>query len=398
LFCLLFAGKQEPAGGKTEGESRVEQLAAWATGWTGLDLQQQAPWLALLLVLLGGIVLPAGLYGLFDHWAANRLRLDTVALATRYGGFMNSWAVFGRHADEYRDLRPIFPTAQAAEFARFADGTATIAARFPSASAAVAATADTFGSFAASGIEQADAGLSFRTGQARSGQAGRGYACGQWLLIDDTLFVFYGPDVAALARRRRATPALRTRRFPGPLRLLHGRGGHGVIMLLWTLGTLAAASWLFEAGGRSAPAAAAAQADLSALRLRLAGLRIGGQTLRLLPLLDGSGRQLAILPPDELRNPELDRLAGRTWLSGVELQFDARNGVVNVLALVGHAGATADGDALPERWRSNALLNDPDDPLVAALRRAVLAAGWTWQPRLWPWAVLWRNPWQPWQG
>ncbi|MFC3676882.1 hypothetical protein [Ferrovibrio xuzhouensis] len=375
----------------------MEQLAALASGWAGFDLQAQAllaqaPWLALLMLLVGGVALPAGLYGLFDRWAAHRLRVDTVALATRYGGFMNSWAVFGRHAAEYRDLRPIFPTAQAAEFARFDDGTATIAARFTDGTVAAGTAAATFGSFATSGIEHADAGLSFRTGQ-----TARGYACGQWLLIGDTLFVFYAADDAALARRRQATPALRARRFPGPLRLLHGRRGHSLVVVLWVLCALAATTWLIEAGGRQVPDRDI-PADISTLRLRLPGLLVGGQKLRVLPLLDGGG-VLAVLPPDNLHNPDLDRLAGRAWMAGIELQFDARNSTVNVLSLVGQVVENGDGDVrLPEDWRSNLLLGDPDDAVAAALRTAVLAAGWTWQPRLWPWPALWRDPWHPWQG
>lgn len=373
----------------------MEQLAALASGWAGFDLQArvllaQAPWLAMLVLLIGGVALPAWLYGLFDRWAASRLRVDTVALATRYGGFMNSWAVFGRHAAEYRDLRPIFPTAQAAEFARFDDGTATIAARFADGTVAAETAAATFGSFATSGIEHADAGLSFRTGP-----TARGYACGQWLLIGDTLFVFYAPDDVALVRRRQATPAVRARRFPGPLRLLHGRRGHGVIVVLWVLCALVATTWLIEAGARQMPDRSG-PADISALRLRLPGLRVDGQKLQVVPLLDGAGSVLAVLPPDNLRNPDLDRLAGRAWIPGVALQFDVRNSTVNVLSLVGQVREGDDGTVrLPETWRSNLLLGDPDDALASALRSAVLAAGWTWQPRLWPWPVLWRDPWHP---
>jgi len=371
----------------------VEQFASLASGWVGSDLQAQAPWLALLGLLAGGIGLPAGLYGLFDRWAANRLRIDTVALATRYGGFMNSWAVFGRHASEYRDVRPIFPTAQAAEFARFHDGTATIAARFADATAAAATAAKAFGSFAAAGIEQADAGLSFQTGT-----TGRGYACGQWLLIGDTLFVFYGADTAALARRRQATPALRARRFPGPLRLLHGRAGHGVVAVAWVLLSLVAASRLFEWGARQTLPGSKV-ANLSELRLGLAGLRIGGLKPQILPV-EGLDRVLVVLPPDALRNPDLDRLAGRSWISAIELHFDAVSHTVSVLSLVGQAGAADNSGRaqLPECWRSNPLLGEPGDPLDVALRAAILAAGWTWRPQLWPWPPLWRGPWHLWQG
>jgi hypothetical protein len=156
---------------------------------------------------------------------------------------------------------------------------------------------------------------------------------------------------------------------------------------------------LFEAGGGGQPTPTAVPADVSALRLRLAELRIGGQKLRLLPLLDGSGRTLALLSPGDLQNPDLDRLGGRAWMPAVELQFDAQHRIVNARRLVGQGGiaqAAADGMALPEYWRSNMLLDDPDDPLAATLRRAVLAAGWDWQPRLWPWASLWRDPWRRW--
>src|SRR3546814_14260232 len=77
-------------------------------------------------------------------------------------------------------------------------------------------------------------------------------------------------------------------------------------------------------------------------------------------------------------------------------RFRSRNSTVNVLSLVGQAVESGDGDVrLPEDWRSNLLLGDPDDAVAAALRSAVLAAGWTWQPRLWPWPALWRDPWHP---
>ena len=52
--------------------------------WSQVDWAANGPWLALLLVRAGGIGLPAALYALLDRWAASRLRLDTIALATRY--------------------------------------------------------------------------------------------------------------------------------------------------------------------------------------------------------------------------------------------------------------------------------------------------------------------------
>ncbi|WP_370152792.1 hypothetical protein [Ferrovibrio sp.] len=365
----------------------ASNLSAWlAAGWPAIDWQAQAPWLAMLLLLAGGIGLPAGLYALFDRWAAGRLRLDTVALATRYGGFMNSWAVFGRHASDYRDLRPIFPNALAAELARFSDGTATIAARFSSPVAAEAAAERVFGRFAAAGIEYADAGLSFQTGH-----AGSGYACGQWLVIDDTLFAFYAASSSALATRRRSTPALRARRFPGLLRLLHGRGGHGVMAVLWTMLCLAAVSVLAEQAARRLPAGGPPR-DVSELRLRLVALGPPGGRLRLQPMEDGR-RWLAVLPADRLGSSDLDRLAGRGWIAALSLGFDTRRSVVNAFPVIGRPGSDADGRiTLPEHWHSNLLLAGTDDRLAAMVRDAVLAAGWTWQPRLWPWPPLWRDP------
>src|SRR3546814_18610490 len=82
---------------------------------------------------------------------------------------------------------------------------------------------------------------------------------------------------------------------PGPLRLLHGRRGYGVVVVLWVLCALAATTWLIEAGGRQVPDRDI-PADISTLRLRPPGLLVGRPTLRVLPLLDGGG-VLVVLPP-----------------------------------------------------------------------------------------------------
>lgn len=341
---------------------------------TELDWAKDGPWLALLLLLVGGIGLPAGLYALFDRWAASRLRLDTIALATRYGGYMNSWAVFGRHASEYRDLRPLFPNAQAAELARFHDGTACIAARFKTAEAAQAAAEQRFGSFAAAGVEYADAGISFQTG------GEKGYARGQWLVIGDTLFAFYGPDSAALARRRHVVPALRARRFPGPLRALHSRSGHAVAMVLWIALLLYGAGRCIEMTGRQAGEGTPVSA--SELRMRLNSLDAGGQ--RVSAILRPGGMTIAGRG-DDLRQRDLGLLAGRDWLTGFDLVFDRDRNTVWAMPLVGRTGEAERVGAAPpppKRWRNNTLLIETDDALLAAVRRAVTEAGWTWQPML----------------
>jgi hypothetical protein len=362
---------------------RIAQVLAAA----GVDWPADGPWLAMLLVLVSGIGLPAGLYALFDRWAARRLGIDTVALATRYGGFMNSWAVFGRHASEYRDLHPLFPEALAAELARFHDGTACIAARFRSARAAEQAAELRFANFASAGVEYADAGISFQTGGAKSaaGKAGGGgYARGQWLVIGDTLFAFYGPHSEALTQRRRATPALRARRFPGPLRLLHGRAGHGVVVTLWLALHLAVAGLCLEQaalrGGQTAPV------ELADLRERLEDLN--SADLRIEAMYDPrTGRLLLAGHAADLRRQDLDRLAGRDWITGLDLAFDSERSVVKVLPVVGRPDAAHElgqAPSAPERWRGNTLLIEENDALIAAVRHAVTEAGWTWQPRIWP--------------
>lgn len=344
--------------------------------WSG-----DGPWLAMLLVLVSGVALPVLLYNLFDRWASRRLQVDTVALATRFGGFMNSWAVFGRHASEYRDIRPLFPGAQAAELARFHDSTATIAARFRSPKAAAEAAEQRFASFAAAGVEYAEAGISFRAGQERQGSS---YARGQWLVIGDTLFAFYAPDSAALARRRQATPALRARRFPGPLRLLHSRTGHFLLVTVWIAAHLALASVLLErttlqhGTGEPLPEAE--------LRNRVMLLEQHRDRLQVI-LPDGTGAMMLSGRVDDPRGLDLDHLAGRKWLTGLQLVFDPEARSVQALPLVGRAGEAPEGAAgftPPERWVNNPLLIEPEDPLLASVRATVLAAGWTWQPVLWP--------------
>jgi hypothetical protein len=355
-----------------------------------IDWVEDGPWLALLLMLVSGIVLPALLYSLFDRWAARRLKVDTVALATRYGGFMNSWAVFGRHATEYRDLRPLFPNAQAAELARFEDGTATIAARFRSQQAAEQAAEQRFASFAAAGVEYADAGISFQTAS-RPGT----YARGQWLVIGDSLFAFYAPNSALLAKRRRATPALRASRFPGPLRLLHSRAGHGVVVALWVVGHLIIAALMLERTawqpGEGTPVAE------DELRRRLTLLEQHRDRVRAVAVTDRDRFMLAGNPLD-LRRGDFDQLAGRTWITGMTLDFDSGRNAVNALLLVGQVGEPPQAGAapaLPEYWRNNPFLIESDDPLLTAVRDTVLTGGWGWQPQVLPRLSLpeaWSSP------
>lgn len=358
-----------------------EAWAAVAGGfdWSRIDWAANGPWLALLLLLIGGVILPAGAYGLFDRWAASRLRIDSIALATRYGGYMNSWAVFGRHASEYRDLRPLFPQAQAAELARFHDGTACIAVRFRDVETAEAAAEQRFGSFASAGVEYADAGVSFQT---EGGGDKKGYARGQWLVIGDTLFAFYGPDSGALARRRHAIPALRARRFPGPLRLLHSRAGHGAVMLLWLVLLLAGASRCLELAAQRE--AVRSPVSTSELRMRLSALDAGGQRVAVALRPDG---MMIAGHGEDLRQRDLGLLAGRDWLTGLDLRFDRQGNVVMALPLVGRSGEAERLGAAPpppERWHNNTLLIDRDDTLLLAVRDAVTEAGWTWQLRLAP--------------
>jgi hypothetical protein len=358
-----------------------EGWAALATGfdWSRIDWGADGPWLALLLLLAGGITLPAGLYALLDRWAASRLRTDTIALATRYGGYMNSWAVFGRHASEYRDLRPLFPEAQAAELARFHDGTACIAARFRNRAAAEAAAETRFGSFAAAGVEYADAGISF---QVEATGDKKGYARGQWLVIGDTLFAFYGPDSATLARRRHAIPALRARRFPGPLRLLHSRGGHGAIMLAWLALLLIGAGHCIEFSAQRQ--GTGAPVTMTELRHRLTLLDAGGQ--RVATTLRPGGMTIAGHGED-LRQRDLGLLAGRDWLTGLDLTFDRERRIVKALPLVGRSGEAERLGAAPpppKRWHNNTLLIESDDALLLSVRDAVTEAGWTWQLKLAP--------------
>lgn len=355
--------------------------------WTRVDWSGDGPWLAMLLVLVTGVALPVLLYNLFDRWASRRLRLDTVALATRYGGFMNSWAVFGRHAGEYRDIRPLFPAAQAAELARFHDNTATIVARFRSANAAAEAAEDRFASFAAAGVEYADAGISFQAGKDRQRSS---YAKGQWLVIGDTLFAFYAPDSNALARRRQATPALRARRFPGPLRMLHSRTGHVILIVFWIAAHLALASATLErAALRQGTGEPLPEAEL---RSRVMLLEQHRDRLQVM-LMEKPGEMMLSSRVDDPRSLDLDRLAGRIWLTGLQLDFDPRQHRVTALPLVGQAGEPASsGGAFtaPDRWLNNPLLLEPEDPLLASVRETVVAAGWTWQPVLWPWPEDWR--------
>lgn len=357
--------------------------------WTQVDWSGDGPWLAMLLVLVSGVALPVLLYNLFDRWASRRLRLDTVALATRYGGFMNSWAVFGRHAGEYRDVRPLFPGAQAAELARFHDNTATIVARFRSAKAAGEAAAQRFASFAAAGVEYTDAGISFQAGG--SDRQGSSYAKGQWLVIGDTLFAFYAPDSKALARRRQATPALRARRFPGPLRMLHSRMGHFILSAAWIMAHLAVAgAFLERAALRQGTGEPLPEAELRSRVMLLEQRRDRLQVT----LLGTPGELMLSSRVDDPRSLDFDRLAGRIWLTGLQLDFDPRHHRVTVLPLVGQAGepeSSGGSFTAPDRWLNNPMLLEPEDLLLASVRDTVLAAGWSWQPVLWPLPEDWRS-------
>lgn len=338
------------------------------TGWA-----QHAPWLAMLWLMLIGLGLPLGLFEALDRWLAGRLGIDRVALATRHGGFMNSWAVFGRGAADYRDLKPLFNKAQAAELARFADGSACMVVRFADAAqadmAALAAGDGRLGSFAGRGVELAATGLHFQT----DGE----YRCGEWVVVEDTLFGFYGEDDAALRRRRRATPCLVQRPAPQWLQRLASREGYLLVALLWlTLQTLPV-SLLLEAGMARLPNVEREPASLNELRSALRGIEAvrlvpeGGDTaFRLERLNDGR--------PDAQRWRDIALLDDSLGEHGIRLRLrlDPARHIAGMLPLTGFDAAG---------WAFNLAGSGPEDgALLDATRAAVLAAGWQWRPRLWP--------------
>ena len=334
------------------------------TGWA-----QQGPWLAALWLLLIGLGLPLGLMAVLDQWLAKSFGIDRVALATRHGGFMNSWAVFGRGAADYRDLKPLFEKAEAAELARFPDGSACMAVRFADARQARQATSEAsdgrLGSFAARGIELGPAGLHFQT----DGE----YRFGEWLAVDDALFGFYGEDAAALQRRRRATPSLIQRPLPRPLLWLAGRSGFLLLALLWLLAQALPASLLLEAGMARLPQSEREPASVTELREVLRGI----EAARLVP----EGGDLAFSIERQQDAPRwrdmalLDEALGSHGMR-VRLRLRPNRQIAEALPLTAR-------NAL-ERGFNLAGSGPEDALLLAALRDAVLAAGWQWRPRLWP--------------
>ncbi len=339
---------------------------------------QHGPWLAMLWLLLIGLALPLALVAVLDRWLAASFAIDRVALATRHGGFMNSWAVFGRGAADYRDLKPLFEKAQAAELARFADGSACMVVRFNSAAQAQQAGGQVFepaggdggfGSFAARGAEFSPTGLHFQT----DGD----YRHGEWLVVDDTLFGFYGQDEAALQRRRRATPCLVQRAVPRPWQWLASRSGFALIAMLWLLLQAPPASLLLEAGMAQLPHTEREPASVSELRTALRGI----EAARLVS--EGSDVAFRIERHGDERAEALrwrdmalldDSLGQHAMRLRLRLRPDRQ--VVEMLPL---SALSASG------WALNLAGSGPEDTaLVASTRAAVLAAGWQWRPRLWP--------------
>ncbi len=345
-----------------------------------IDWGQDGPWLALLGLLLG-LGLPVALYELIDRWAAKRIAIDRVALATRYGGFMNSWAVFGRGAKDYRDLRPMFPEADAAELARYADGTACIVARFATLAKAQAAGSGAFGSFAAAGVEIDEAGLRFAAGGEQQGR----YKLGQWLVVEDTLLAIYGPDAAALTQRRRQLPCLKQRGIIPPLAWARSRLGFSLLAAVWLIMLMLLLVPLLEQAQAARPAAMAAPLSEAVLQERLLALGQGNN------LLVGPGAVPGALRVERrydntVFSDLLDISDAGRYVGALELRFDAASRSVNVLRLTGQLQAPGmAGHAMlpPARWFNLAGLGPQDAQLRDAVRAAVLAAGWNWQPRLW---------------
>jgi len=334
-----------------------------------IDWSQLGPWLALLWLLVIGLGLPLGIIEALDRWADTGFQIDRIALATRYGGYMNSWAVFGRGASDYRDLRPLFPDAAAAELARFPDRTACLAVRFASPAAAKEAATGHFGSFAAAGVEFDGTGLSFHTEN-----YGR---CGRWLVVEDTLFAFYGPTSAALAARQRQTPCLIVRSFPAVLRALRDRWGFTAATLVWLCLNISVGTVMLERAFARHPVpgiSVATEADL------LAGLAGSDWRLR------REGDLFLVEPvADDPRRRDFAILNERNGLYGVVLQLHLvpEKHRVEVLVL---QGKIPDSDTVRQRaaWVNLGGLGLPANSVISNVRDAVLTAGWSWQPRLWP--------------
>lgn len=351
-----------------------------------VDWGRDGPWLVLLGLLFGlGLLLLV--FELLDRWAARQLNIDRVALAMRYGGFMNSWAVFGRHASDYRDLKPMFPEAEAAEFARFGDGTACIVARFADATQARAAGSGAFGSFAASGVEADETGLRFNT-ESRGGGNFAQYALGQWLVAADTLVAVYGPDAASVARRRRQLPCLKQPAMPRPLFWLRSRLGFSLLSLAWLCVLAGLLLPLWEYSQAIMPPPSATVQDEAILRARLQALaapRDGG-------LLVAAGTAPGSLRIERRYDDArfFDTLDfgdyGRA-VAAIELRFDPASRSVNALRLTGRLQSPdmAGQPPLPPlRWFNLAGLGHTDSALQASLRELVLSQGWTWRPQILP--------------
>lgn len=342
-----------------------------------IDWTRHGPWLVVLYLLVIGLGLPYALFDLLDRLAARGISVDHVALATRFGGFMNSWAVFGRGAKEYRDLKPLFPDAEAAELARYDDGTACFVARFPDADTAQRAAGEHFGSFAAAGIEFAEAGLSFETER----DAGRG----QWLLVGDTLLAFYGPDSESLAARRRQMPALRERGLLLPLMALTSRRAFSLFALAWMTVQMAVVTDALQRSAESPPRVPEAAA-LDALRERMAALDSPGGSLRVLR--DGAAGGLIVERRfEDPRWLDFARLQNGPFAARLLLRFDAAARRVNAHVLIGRAeepDLASIPPAPPRRWHNMAGWGGQFDPLAEEAASVALAAGWRWSPRLWP--------------
>lgn len=342
-----------------------------------IDWTRHGPWLVVLYLLVVGLGLPYALFDLLDRLAARGISVDHVALATRFGGFMNSWAVFGRGAKEYRDLKPLFPDAEAAELARYDDGTACFVARFPDADTAQRAAGEHFGSFAAAGIEFAEAGLSFETER----DSGRG----QWLLVGDTLLAFYGPDSERLAARRRQMPALRERGLLLPLLALTGRRAFSLFALVWVAVHLVVATDALQRAAESPPRISEAAA-LDALRERFAALDRPGGSLRVLR--NGAGGGLIVERRyDDPRWHDFARLQDGPFAARVALRFDEPMRRVEARVLIGRAmepDLASTPAAPPRHWHNMAGWSGQFDPLADEVANVTLAAGWRWAPRLWP--------------
>jgi len=345
-----------------------------------IDWSQDGPWLALLGLLLG-LGLPVALYELIDRWAAKRIGIDRVALATRYGGFMNSWAVFGRGAKDYRDLRPMFPEAEAAELARYGDGTACIVARFGNVAQAQAAGNGAFGSFAAAGVEIDEAGLRFAAGGAQQGR----YKLGLWLVVEDTLLAIYGPDTAALTQRRRQLPCLKHRGIIAPLAWARSRLGFSLLAASWLVLLMLLLVPVLEQAQAARPMAGVAPLSQAALQERLLALGQGNNLL-VAPGAKAGALRIERRYDNAVFSDLLDISDGGRYVGALELRFDAASRSVNVLRLTGQLQAPSlagQASLPPARWFNLAGLGPNDVQLREAARAAVLAAGWSWRPRLW---------------